>query len=91
MMIASSSPTSTTPRDVAELQHRAVWKAGAIGALNVFTAILSLRLVVLVSIVGGIGLTWLCLQSPDPYRIGALFIYCGFVQCPVVWLASRKG
>jgi hypothetical protein len=60
------------------------------GAVNVLTAVLSMRLVVLTSILGGIGLTWLALQQPDPYRLGALGLYGLFVSVPSVWLASRR-
>jgi hypothetical protein len=51
--------------------------------------VLSARLVVLVGVIGGIGLTWLALQEPDPIRLGALAIYAVAVVIPCVWLASR--
>jgi hypothetical protein len=56
----------------------------------VATAILAARLVVLVGVIGGIGLTWLALQEPDPMRLGALAIYAVGVCLPVVWLAGRR-
>lgn len=60
------------------------------GAIAVVTQVLALRLVVLVAICGGIGLTWTALSSPDPFRLGALAIYGLAVVIPVVWLAGRR-
>ena len=76
----------TPPSPAPEYVHRAAWKAGVLGAFNVLAVVLAVRLIVLVSVVGGIGLTWLALQQPDPYRLGALGIYCLFVVLPSVWL-----
>lgn len=70
--------------------HRAAWKAGVIGALNMATAILAIRLVLLVEISGAIGLTWIALQTPDPYRLGALAIYCASVVVPTIVMALRR-
>jgi len=39
---------------------------------------------------GGIVLTYLALQSSDPYKLGALGLYGAFVVIPSVWLASRR-
>jgi hypothetical protein len=83
------NPTSINPSDFQkEFIHRTAWKAGVLGALNLATQILAIRFVVLTAIVGGISLTWLALGQPDPYRLGALAIYCGFVVLPTVWLAA---
>ena len=60
------------------------------GALNVFTALLAVRLTLLVSVCGAIGLTYLALVSPDPYRLAALGVYAAVVVVPLVWLASRR-
>lgn len=60
------------------------------GALNVAVTVLSVRLVVLVAVAGGIGLTWLALQEPDPLRLGALAIYTVAVVIPCIWLAGRR-
>lgn len=68
--------------------HRAAWKAGVLGAVNVMTMLLAARLLVLVAIAGAIGLTWLALGNPDPYRLIALGIYSLLVVCPCVWLAA---
>ena len=78
----------TTPPP--EYIHRAAWKAGVMGAFNALALILSARLIVLVGVGGGISLTWLALQSPDPMRLGALAIYSLAVVVPTVWLASRR-
>ena len=81
----------TTPPDLqAEYIHRSAWKAGVMGALNVFTAILAVRLTLLVSVCGAISLAYLALQQPDPYRLGALGVYAVVVVVPLVWLAARR-
>ncbi|HEX3524700.1 MAG TPA: hypothetical protein VHT52_21755 [Stellaceae bacterium] len=87
-----ATPTPTTPRPPSNFQgddviHRAAWKAGFLGALSTATAILSQRLIVLVSATGGIMLTYLALQQPDAYKLGALGIYCAGVVIPAIWLA----
>lgn len=60
-----------------------------LGALNIATAILSARLIVLVAVVGGISLSYPALNNPDWFRIGFLAVYCAGVVLPAVWLASR--
>lgn len=59
-----------------------------LGAVNVFTQILAARLLVLVSVVGAIGLTWTVMGNPDPYRLVALGGYCLLTVVPCVVLAS---
>ena len=89
-----TSPTTTqttTPPDLTqEFIHRAAWRAGVMGALNVAVMILAVRLVVLVAVGGGIVLTWLALQEPDPMRLGALGIYAAVIVVPCIWLAGRR-
>lgn len=88
----SPSPTgrtTPTPSFSDEFQHRAAWKAGVMGALGVVTQVLALRLLVLVAIIGGVGLTWMALAQPDPFRLGALVIYGLLIVVPVIWLAGR--
>jgi hypothetical protein len=68
----------------------AAYRAGVIGAMDALWSILSARMAVLVAIAGGIGLAWLCLSSPDPYRLGILGIYSALIVIPVIWLASRS-
>lgn len=89
-----SQTTPTTPTTTAsfqqEFQHRAAWKAGVMGAVNVLAVVLAIRLILLVSVGGGIGLTWLALQNPDPYRLATLAVYCAVVVLPTVWLAGTR-
>lgn len=59
-----------------------------LGAINVLTAVLAARLLVLVSILGAIGLTWTVIANPDPYRLVALGGYCLLTVVPCVVLAS---
>ena len=77
------------PSVMPELMQRAAWRQGVLGGLNFAALVLSARLIVLVAVGGGIALTWLCLQEPDPYRLGALGIYCVALVL-TGWLASRK-
>ena len=57
--------------------------------LNTVALVLSIRLIVLVAVCGGIGMTFLALGNPDPYRLGALAIYCLAVVIPSMALAAR--
>jgi hypothetical protein len=83
-------PTSArTPIDPQELVERAAWRAGVIGAVNVASMILAARLIVLISVLGGIVLTWTALADPNGYRLGALAIYSLCVVGSSVWLAGR--
>lgn len=87
-----SSPTLSEmmATTTAQAQHNVAWKAGVLGTLNVLMIVVAVRLIVLVAVAGGIGLTWLALQSPDPFRLGALMIYCSVVVVPTIWLAGRR-
>ena len=63
------------------------------GALNVITAVLAVRLTLLVSVGGAVWLSWLVLGgtgAPEPLRLAALAVYCAVVVVPLVWLASRR-
>ena len=90
-------PSPTMPRTVLpnpnlpyeEQMHRGAWTAGVLGTLNVLALVLSARLIVLIGILGGIGLTYVALQSPDPWRLGALGIYAIAIVIPTVWFAPR--
>lgn len=86
---ATNTTTAPTPPS-AELQSRAAWKAGVLGALNILAIILAIRLTLLVAIGGAIALTLIAIRAPDPYRLGALAIYAVAVVIPAVWLASRR-
>lgn len=83
------TPSPTTISLQRDLQA-AAWKAGAMGALNVLSAVLASRLIVLIAVLGGIWLTATGLQTADPIRLVPLGIYSLFVVVPAVWLASRK-
>jgi len=96
-MITGSSETTTAQTTATPLSqeyvHRAGWKAGVLGALNVATVILAVRLTLLVSVGGAIWLTWLVCGgagAPDPLRLAALGVYAAAVVVPLVWLASRR-
>ena len=87
---SATAPTTTTTQLSQEYIHRAAWKAAVLGALNIATAILAVRLTLLVAVGGAISLTWLALRDPDPYRLGALGVYALVVVVPLVWLAGRR-
>jgi len=80
---------TTTFRPAAPDIERAAWKAGVMGALNLATQILAVRLTLLVAVAGGIALTWLAIGAAEPYpRLVALAIYGGTVVMPLVWLTG---
>lgn len=94
---SSGATTATPPKSpftqpvlTQEYISRAAWRQGVIGALNVLTAILAVRLTLLVAVSGAVWLTWLALQTPDPYRLGALGVYSAVVVVPLIWLAARR-
>jgi hypothetical protein len=61
-----------------------------LGALNVIVLVTAVRLILLVCVCGAIGLAYLALEAPDPYRLGMLAIYTLLVVGPMVWLSSRR-
>ena len=69
---------------------RSAWRAGVMGALNVLTVVLAVRLTLLVSVCGASFLAWLALVEPDPYRLATLGVYCAVVVLPLIWLVSRR-
>ena len=73
-----------------EFQHRVAWKAGVMGAMNVAVAILGVRLGLLVAISGAIGLAYISLNQPDPYRLATVAIFALAVVLPMIMLASRR-
>lgn len=90
-----SSPSLTTAQTTTtnlqtEIQHRAAWKAGLIGGLNVAALILSARFILMASVLGAIGLTWLAIAAENPMRLGAVALYTVTVVLPLVWLAGRR-
>lgn len=84
-----SAATSQITQPSPEFVHRAAWKAGVLGALNVLIMVTAVRIIVLVAVGGGIVLALSALSTPDPWRLGVLAIYAVAVVVPVVWLASR--
>lgn len=88
-MISAATPLQLNPRQQ-EYIHRAAWQAGVLGAINVLVLVVSVRIIVLVAVGGGIVLTSMALGNPDPWRLGVLAIYSLAVVVPVVWLASRR-
>src|SRR5215472_6254416 len=91
-MISSATRTATAPSPALqqEFVHRRAWQAGVMGALNVLTVVLAVRLTLLVSVCGASLLAWAALANPDPYRLGTLGVYAVVVVLPLVWLTSRR-
>lgn len=96
-LIASATTTAQTPpkptAQQAEYVHRAAWKAGVLGAINVLIAVVAARLVLLVAVAGALYLARLALDVPAPIQTPALIMlgtYCATVVLPLVWLASRR-
>lgn len=87
---ATKARTATPPNLGQEFVHRAAWKAGVMGAVNVLTAVLAVRLILLVSVSGASILAWVALAEPDLYRLGTLGVYAVVVVLPLIWLASRR-
>lgn len=86
-----TATTSFTPApQIAQQEyiHRAAWKAGMLGAVNVMAKVLAARLIVLVAIVGGIMLALPALSNPDWVRMAILGVYCLGVVFPAVALAA---
>jgi hypothetical protein len=93
LIATATTTTATKPpisRESGEYLHRSAWKAGVLGSINVLAIVLAVRLGLLVAIVGAIVLTYITIQAPDPFRLGALAIYAAFVILPTTWLASRR-
>jgi hypothetical protein len=91
-LIATATTTATKPPISRETEfvHRAAWKAGVMGALNLLAVVLAVRLVLLVAVAGAIYLAIIVTSAPDPWRLAALGVYTVTVVGPAAWLASRK-
>jgi len=88
-----ASIAASLPSREGEYQHRAAWKAGVMGALNLLAIVLAVRLVLLVAVIGALWLAKLALDVPATLQIPALVmlgVYCATVVIPMVWLSSRK-
>jgi hypothetical protein len=57
------------------------------GAVNVLIAVVAVRIILLVAVLGAIALTYLALQQSDLLRLVALAIYCAAVVVPITALA----
>jgi hypothetical protein len=73
-----------------EQVSRAAFQAAVMGTVNVLVLILSARLIVLISVCGGIYLTLVALGQPDPWRLGVLITFCLGVVGPAVYLAAHR-
>jgi hypothetical protein len=97
-LVAATAATISTPKAPTvsretEYVHRAAWKAGVMGALNLLAVVLAVRLVLLVAVVGALWLAKIALDVPQPVQQAALImlaVYCVTVVLPMVWLSSRK-
>ena len=89
-MRTQASATTQQSNFQKEYIHRAAWKAGVMGTLNVLSVILAVRLTLLVAVCGAIVLAYLALAASDLYRLGALAIYALVVVVPLVWLAGAR-
>jgi hypothetical protein len=65
------------------------WKQGVLGAINVATAILAVRLILLLAVAGAVFLALEALATAEPLRLAALGVYTLSVVLPLVWLAAR--
>src|SRR5262245_59077088 len=82
--------TIPPPEIQVELQHRAAWRAGVLGAFNVAATILAVRIILLLGIAGALALAWVAIRDVEPLRLGALGLYMVGVVLPLVWLSSRR-
>lgn len=94
--MATQTKTTTAPPNLQfqqEYIHRAAWKAGVLGSINVLAMVLAGRLIGLVGIAGGIWLTFLALGQPDvpttQWKLIALGIYAGFFGLPALFFSLR--
>ena len=88
-----ASIAASIPSREGEYQHRAAWKAGVMGGLNLLAIVLAVRMILLVAVIGALWLAKLALDVPVAMQMPALImlgVYCGAVVIPMVWLSSRK-
>ena len=57
--------------------------------LTAISLILAVRLLLLLSIIGGTVLCWEAILTPDLLKIGVCLVYCAGVVMPLVYLALR--
>jgi hypothetical protein len=83
-----NATTTTQTTLQSEYIHRAAWKAGVMGSVNVLASVLAVRLTLLVSVCGAISLAYLAVASANAYTLGGLAIYSAVVVVPLVWLTA---
>jgi hypothetical protein len=87
----TAQPPKPTPQQ-AEYIHRAAWKASVLATLNVLVAVVAVRFVLLLAVIGAFVLAKLSLDVAEPVKTPALImlgVYCATVVLPMVWLSSR--
>jgi len=90
-MMTTTTPIQTAPPEIStDLRRQAAMLSGAIGALNVLSAVLAVRAILLLAVAGAVGLTLYALEIPDPMRLVALGVYNTTVVIPVVLLSFRR-
>ena len=62
-----------------------------IAVLAAISAIIAVRLILLVGTVIGGALVWQAMATGSPVALGASVIYCAGVMIPLVWLTVQKG
>lgn len=89
---ATTTPNLTPDRTgfQQEYVHRAAWKAGLLGALNVATKILAVRLILFAAVLGAIALSFLVLRDPTYPALAVLGVYAGVVVVPLIWLTATR-
>jgi hypothetical protein len=96
-LIASAATTAQTPpkptAQQGEYMARSVWKQAVLATINVLVAVIAVRLVLLVAVVGALVLARAALEAAPIAQQPALVmlgVYCLTVVVPLVWLASRR-
>jgi hypothetical protein len=84
----SQAPQGLAPSTHQEYVHRAAWKAGVMGAINVLCAVLATRLILLLAVCGGFCLALLALDRPG--TLGILLVYTIAVVVPLTALSAWR-
>jgi hypothetical protein len=88
-----TTPPKAPPNLQTEFMTRSAWRSGVLGAINVLVAVVAVRFVLLLAVVGAFVLAKLSLDVAEPVKTPALImlgVYCATVVLPMVWLASRR-
>ena len=80
----SALPTATP--DPARLQATLARQAAVFGALQAMALIISVRLLLLLVLVGALTLAVMAMPSPTLLHLAVLAAYCILVVIPMVWL-----